>query len=137
MNNSLSTHSHEKTAKRAEKIWQDYGKPVGRDIEIWHEAERQIAADASITQLESESNNTYPHVIDARHSSASAEQIVAETAAESVVEYYISPAIPSRDAVNAALQKQDARAPKVSHSAPPKRAPAESGKPLWNKPHSS
>ena len=67
MNNSLSTHSHETTAKRAEKIWQDYGKPVGRDIEIWHEAERQIAADTAIAQLESESNNTYPRVIDARN----------------------------------------------------------------------
>ena len=53
MNNSLSTHSHEERSKRAEKIWQDYGKPVGRDIEIWHEAERQITADTAIAQLES------------------------------------------------------------------------------------
>ncbi len=27
---------------RAERIWEDAGKPVGQDDDIWHQAEREI-----------------------------------------------------------------------------------------------
>ena len=137
MNTNPSIKSHEEISRRARIIWQNYGEPSGRDIEIWYEAERQIAAGAPVAKMDSASQKPPAPASESKKAAESAEQITAETAAESVVEYHISPAIPDREAVQAALQKNEARAPKVSHSAAPKRAPTESGKPLWNKPHSS
>ena len=40
----MHSPNHEEISLRAEKIWQDYGRPAGRDNEIWLEAERQLAA---------------------------------------------------------------------------------------------
>jgi hypothetical protein len=33
---------HEKIAAAAEQLWHGYGRPEGRDVEIWLEAERQV-----------------------------------------------------------------------------------------------
>lgn len=34
--------AHDAVARRARALWQKYGKPVGRDEEIWLEAERAL-----------------------------------------------------------------------------------------------
>ena len=54
----------------------------------------------------------------------------AETAAESVVEFQISPAVSEQEAITAALQKQNARAPRVPHHLGPKAKPAETVPPF-------
>lgn len=33
---------HEDTARRAFALWQQRGRPAGKEIEIWEEAERQL-----------------------------------------------------------------------------------------------
>ena len=137
MNTTTSTHTHEKVSQRAQLIWQNYGRPVGRDIEIWHEAERQIGGSAPAPKTDGASPEISLPMPKAQGSFASVEQMTSDMAAESVVEFHLSPALPDREAIQAALQKNEARAPKVPHKTAPKRAPTESGKPLWNKPHSS
>ena len=34
--------SHEEVARRARELWEQYGRPAGRDEQIWLEAERQL-----------------------------------------------------------------------------------------------
>ena len=38
---AIRSPSHEEIARRAKALWEHYGKPVGRDEEIWLEAERE------------------------------------------------------------------------------------------------
>jgi hypothetical protein len=39
----------EKIAERARRIWEEQGRPEGRDLEHWLEAERQLRADSRPT----------------------------------------------------------------------------------------
>lgn len=50
-----STASQEDISQRARELWEHYGRPEGRDTEIWLEAERQLLGVDS--QVEG-SNNT-------------------------------------------------------------------------------
>jgi hypothetical protein len=124
----MKNPSHEAVAQRARQIWQKYGRPSGRDPEIWFEAERQLstAPDAKSQEGNGSAANA-----------PTTERLKSETAAESVVEHHISPPIPQEEAIKAALQKQEARAPIEPHKTAPKPKPPETGKPLWDKPHSS
>ena len=119
----MKTPTHDKIAERAYEIWNDRGCPEGTDMEIWLEAERQLS--------ESPAQDPKPE------RQPFAERAKEETAAESVVEYQISPAIPQHEAIKAAIQKEEARAPQEPTKTAPKEKPAETGKPLWRKPHSS
>ena len=123
----MNTPTHETVAQRAREIWQSYGSPGGRDNEIWLEAERQLknesARDSNAKNSGAETNAT--------------RQMRSEAAAESMVENHISPAIPDEEAIKAAVQKKEARAPILPHTSAPKMKPPETGKPLWSKPHSS
>jgi len=119
----MTTATHEEIALRASQLWQKRGCPAGADTEIWLEAERQLT-------------DTRPSA-DGPKATPAAARAAAETAAESVVEYHISPAVSEQEAIKAALQKQEARAPQVPHHTGPKGKPAETGKPLWDRPHSS
>ena len=111
MKNTPTAPTHDEIARHAYELWQDRGCPEGRDTELWHEAERQLQGGGQ---------------------AAFTERAAAETAAESVVEFNISPAPPEQDAIQAALQKQEARAPQVPHhTAGPKAKPAPPGKPIW------
>jgi len=76
--------THKDIARHARQLWQDRGCPEGQDMELWLEAERQL-------------NNGGKE--------AFAERAKAETAAESMVEFQISPAVPEEKAIKAALQK--------------------------------
>jgi hypothetical protein len=119
----MKTPTHDEIAERAYKIWQDRGCPKGIDNETWLEAERQLGENAA------QDAGPEPKPL--------TERAKEETAAESVVEYQISPAIPQQEAIKAAIQTVEARAPQVPTKTAPKEKPAETGKPLWRKPHSA
>lgn len=36
------SHTHQDISRRARELWEGYGRPTGRDEEIWLEAERQL-----------------------------------------------------------------------------------------------
>jgi hypothetical protein len=97
--------AHDQIARRAQKIWLDYGCPHGRDDEVWLEAERQLGAGAAKTSPDS-AHAVPPTARGSESPAALADRFRAETAAESVVEYLISPAIPEAEAVKAALQNK-------------------------------
>ncbi len=129
--------SHEKVTQRAQKIWQAQGSPVGRDLEIWLEAERQLSAGSADVSSSSEAAENSRTVSESKGATALADRVKAETVSEAAVEHLISPPIPQEEALKAALQNKAARAPQVPHKTAPKAMPPVSGKPLWDKPHSS
>ncbi len=136
----MKSHSptHEEITQRAQEIWQRYGNPGGRDTEIWLEAERQLTESTENSSQEDSSHYESPRTTsESKGAVKLADRIKSETAAESIVEHHISPAVSDDAAVKAALQKKDARAPKTPTKTAPKSQPAETGKPLWDKPHSS
>ncbi len=115
--------SHEDIARRAHEIWISRGSPAGYDIGHWLEAERDLNVAAHETQ-------------------PSEKQPTATTAAPHAAEHSHAAGAPAPSpdelAAKAALQKQAARSPQLQHGHnAPKPAPPESGKPLWDKPHSS
>lgn len=77
--------THEQISRRAQQLWENGGRPSGRDEEIWLEAERQLATGEET-------------------SAAFIARIKAETASESAVEYLISPPLPQEEAVRKAVQ---------------------------------
>ena len=113
----MRTPTHDEISLEAQKLWQNRGCPAGCDNEFWLEAERKL--------MEAPAANTFV----ARTS--------AEAASESEVENLLSPAESEQMSIQAAVQKENARAPQVPRHTGPKTKPAETGKPLWNRPHSS
>ena len=104
----MPTPTHVEIARQAEYIWRLRGCPIGLDSEIWSEAERQLRHG-----LSSPDGGQNP--------GSFTERAKKETAAESVVEYQISPAGSDEDAIQAAMQKPDAPSPKAN--------PHQNGKP--------
>jgi hypothetical protein len=88
----MNKPTHDEIARQAQEFWQDRGCPVGCDQATWLEAEQALTNGLPATLF--------------------TERAVAETAAESLVEFNISPALPEQEAIQIALQKQTARAPK-------------------------
>ena len=113
----MSTPTHDEITSEAQKIWQNRGCPADCDTEIWLDAERKLTEDPAA--------NTF-----AARSSA-------EAASESEVENLLSPAESEQMSIQAAMQKENARAPQVPRHTGPKAKVAETGKPLWNRPHSA
>jgi hypothetical protein len=111
----MQTLTHDEIALHALLLWRDRGFPDGQDMEIWLEAERQLNEDLTADTL--------------------AERAKAAAAAKS--EHHLSPAQTEQEAIHVAMQKDAARAPHVPHHLGPKAKPAETGKPLWTKPHGS
>ena len=108
----MSTHSHQTVALCAYQIWQDYGGPSGCDDAIWFEAERKLTAGAGISEVAAAPHASTSPTLGESHSAHA-------------------------EAEAAAQQRRDARAPITPHIIAPKTKPTESGKPLWNQPHSS
>lgn len=61
--------SHEDISQKAKELWESYGRPAGRDEEIWLEAERLLQ---SPSPLPSTSAPVEPRTPPARSSGASA-----------------------------------------------------------------
>jgi hypothetical protein len=111
--NTMIHPTHEEIARRAKHLWQDRGCPQGQDERIWLEAEKQLTSESLDESRPS--------------SGVSAERVKAETAAESMVEYQITPAVSQDEAIKAALQKKEAR------TANPPAAPAAKKTPRRNR----
>ncbi len=110
MKTTSPSPTHDEIAQCARDIWHSRGCPNGRDDEIWFEAEGKLK-DRS-----------------ARSNSAS----------HGAPEHKAPAPSPDDLAARAALQTKAARAPQLQHGKnAPKPMPPESGKPLWDKPHSS
>jgi hypothetical protein len=100
------TPVHDEIAKRAEEIWHERRRPSGCDLEIWLEAERQLATQAQLeSHVDSSSETGEQLAAESGESGSTERRLTSETAAESIVEYYISPPISDAEAVKAALQK--------------------------------
>ncbi len=91
--------THDQIAQRAHSIWRDWNCPPGRDEEIWLAAERQLSLGKSGATSDPAPRSPNGPV-------TQADRIQAETAAESAVEYLISPAVSEAEAVKAALQNK-------------------------------
>ena len=140
----------EQIAERARQIWSHRGQPAGQDTPIWLEAERQLSEPPAVkntptateargnSQTQEGQSSADPKAADLKPSApAQTERLRGEMASESEVEFQITPAPTDDEAIKAALQKSDARAPIVPHHNAPQAKPPETGKPLWPKPHSS
>ncbi len=137
-------------AERAQQIWNHRGQPTGQDTPIWLEAERQLSGPTEVKNTPSATEGrgngktqvgqspADPKAADLKpNTPAQTERLRGEMASESEVEFQITPAPTDDEAIQAALQKREARAPIVPHTNAPHVKPPETGKPLWNKPHSS
>ncbi len=98
--------THEQITERAQAIWRERACPEGRDEEIWLEAERQLRITAEPAPAAT------PSFV---------ERVKAETAAESAVEYLISPAVSQQAAIEEAveLQRPPAKAPQMQFNKTP------------------
>lgn len=132
----MKTHSHQDISDRAYHLWLERGRPHGRDVEFWHEAEQRLREETAGESSNGSSEKGHS-TSESKGASALADRLKSETAAESAVEFHISPPVSDDEAVKAALQKKEARAPQMPTHTGPKQKPPETGKPLWNQPHSS
>ena len=132
MNTNAPTH--EEVTRRAEEIWSARGRPSGQDEEIWHEAERQLKA-ASVKNAPSEAQGRGNG--NSQASEATTGAGVRPSESSRPAEAASPPPSPAETSAKASQQKKTARAPKLPGKTAPKSPPAETGKPLWDKPHSS
>ena len=129
----MNTPSHEEVSNRAYELWENYGRPDGRDVEIWFEAERELTQAAKTGTSEPAMPDRAPANLDDQGSRAPS-----EPQASAPAEGHHPPVENAAElAAKAALQKKAARAPKVAVKTAVKAPPAETGKPLWSQPHSS
>jgi len=108
--------AHEAIAHRAHQLWQDQGRPDGREDETWLLAERQLTAKAPDPQPETTG-------------AAFAAYVRTETAVESEIEFQITPAIDEEAAIQAAIHQPAAHAPQVATTRARKPSPPRPGKP--------
>jgi hypothetical protein len=126
--------THEAVTQRAQQIWQERGRPSGCDDEIWFEAERQLgkttAAHNTPSNPEGRGNGNM------QGGSSPADPNVAPPTHERAANPPGHPT-PAETAAISAQQKKAARTPRQPPRAVPKPKPPETGKPLWDKPHSA
>lgn len=136
----MNTPSHEAISQRAREIWLSRNSPEGQDSDIWLEAEKQLMA--GNTDTGSQSNLAGQEAARTTSESKGAGGLAARGASTTVADHpATAPASPKADPdaekAKETQQKKVARAPKVPAKTAPKGKPAETGKPLWDKPHSS
>jgi hypothetical protein len=129
--------THEDISRRAQELWEERGRPEGRDTEIWLDAERELstptAAANSPSRVQGRGNG---------NSQRSETETAADGAdpiptADSPAQHPVGAPGAQEPAAKFSQQKKDARAPKTPAKNAPRPTPPESGKPLWDKPHSS
>ncbi|MEO6569278.1 MAG: DUF2934 domain-containing protein [Opitutaceae bacterium] len=130
--------THEAVTQRAQQIWRERGCPEGCDTQIWLEAERQLAMTAPSRNAPSN-----PEGRGNGNSQAGAgpadPKVAAPTHERPSGSTSATPPhpTPGESAALSTQQKKLARAPKQPSKTAPKAKPPESGKPIWDKPHSS
>ncbi len=127
--------TYDEITRRAKEIWNGQGCPTYRDAAIWLDAERQLTA-VSPEQPSHPSVETRSTPVE--HVRDSSTMIETKSGAEHFPK--ITAPAPESDAIKAiaAFQRKAANNPRrPTHKNAPKSAPTESGKPVWDKPHSS
>lgn len=121
--------THDAITLRAQEIWNARGAPHGADDEIWLEAERQLATEARETTADFSGETRASFDPFGRNRAGTSGKAAAiESGAPD----------PLETAAKAALQKHAASAPRHPSQRNVPSAPVPtSGKPLWDKPHSS
>lgn len=136
--------THEAIAQRAQEIWHGRGSPSGHDTAIWLEAERLLTVAALEANHRSGGESIRSpagvgqNLVPANRGAGVAGTVEAAPAAHHFP--VTAPGAPDPDmmAAKAAFQKKSARAPQFpTGKSAPTLAPPESGKPVWDKPHSS
>ncbi len=112
----MSTHTptHEEITTLARQLWQEQGEPQGRDVEIWFEAERQLADHADRGSGPHPSGNA--EAMSKSHHQPTLSESQSEHARQERVQQ----------------QRKEARAPISPTKTAPAPKPPETGKPLWN-----
>lgn len=110
----MKTPTHAAVALGAHTLWLDSGRAEGRDLDNWLAAEHALA---------SAPDETPAPVTPSDHAKPPA-HIPGETPSDHAHSELAAP------------QRQEARAPIAPHKSAPHAKPPESGKPLWNQPHS-
>ncbi|MEO6002045.1 MAG: DUF2934 domain-containing protein [Opitutus sp.] len=129
----MKTPTQEEVSDRAYQLWEKYGRPDGRDVEIWFEAERELADTTKASASEPAVRDRAPTSPETQSSTTAAERV-----ASAQTEGHHPPVENAAEAAaQAAQQKKAARAPKVAVKTALKSPPPETGKPLWSQPHSS
>lgn len=131
---NTNSPSHEEITQRAREIWQQSGNPGGRDTEIWLEAERQLMAGTQDSDSSSETYESPRTTSESKGAVTLSDKINSNSPSPTTVEHVIRP---DDATIKATRQKKEARAPKFPTKDIPKAPPAETGKPLWDRPHSS
>ena len=138
---ATNSPTHEAITRRAKEIWNALDRPIGHDASIWLDAERQLtgvpakpAPHQGTALLAAPGSMNHPQPF--------APSSTAPVVTEPPVAHHSTSQSPAPDpddiAAKTARQKKSARAPRLPKVInAPKSAPTESGKPLWDKPHSS
>ncbi len=109
----MNKPTHEEIAELAHRFWQESGPAGGDATQNWLDAERELSSSAGNSSV---SPTRTPHAPGPTLGESHSAQAIAERATQ---------------------QKKEAREPKFPTHTGPKSSPPESGKPLWNQPHSS
>lgn len=132
---NTNSPTHEDITCRAQEIWNGQGRPSGCDTAIWLDAERQLTA---VSPEQPRHPSVETHSSPTERAGDPNPTIETKSSAEHSPE--IAAPAPEPDALKttAEFQRKTANAPRrPTHKNAPKSAPTESGKPLWDKPHSS
>jgi hypothetical protein len=116
--------THDAISQRARQIWESEGNPQGRDTAIWLNAEQQLSAPPTLPA------KTAPQL-------AAAAEVRGSGTTQSTTTPATNPS-PAAAAAQVQQQKKAARSPHVAVPHPAHTpTPPQSGKPIWDKPHSS
>jgi hypothetical protein len=132
----MNAPTHEEVTQRAQELWQARGSPGGRDTEIWLEAERQLLT-PTVT-IRNAPSATLGRGNGNSQSSATAADPKADDLAAGHSSGHAAPGPSPGEITAKTLQrKKEARSPQFpdAKSAHPP-TPPQSGKPIWDKPHS-
>lgn len=127
--------SHEQISQRAQELWRQRGSPEGQDNEIWLEAERQLSTPAQENNVPSKTQGRGNG--NSQGDASAADPSTGNRDSSGPFATAAAPTTPAAASAKITQQKKEARAPKVPSKTAPKLTPPESGKPLWDKPHSS
>jgi len=127
--------THEDVAIGAHQLWEDAGRPDGHDNEHWLAAEQRLHDLTAEPERSASPTPTAPQrSAETRFAAVAAVCFSPDNQAATPYEGESHFATAAKE--QAAEHRHEARHPIKAKKLAPKAKPAESGKPLWNQPHS-
>jgi hypothetical protein len=123
--------TYEDISHRAYEIWLTQGGLHGHDTDHWLEAERLLSAPVGASNAPSETNGRGNG--NSQSSGLAADPKAADLTSGHDHRHVLTP---DEVAAKNLLQKKEARAPHVAGENGHPLTPPQSGKPIWDKPHS-